>query len=109
DSRDVPEAWAYEVAGQDGDHGFTSPHARLGWFRSRRPMPDDARLHTQAIAYLSDYGATRGIRQPHAAHPRMEDRMPVSLSHTLWIGGRRGPTTGCSQGFIWWRPGPGAD
>ena len=50
-------------------------------------MPDDARLHTQPIAYLSDYGATRGIRQPHAAHPRMEDRMSVSLSHTLWIGG----------------------
>ncbi len=86
DSRDVPEDWSYEAAGQPGDHGFVAPHARLAWFRSRHPIPEDARLHAQAIAYLSDYGATRGIRQPHAAHPRMEDRMSVSLGHSVWIG-----------------------
>jgi acyl-CoA thioesterase-2 len=85
DSRDVPEEWSYQIAGQGGDHGLVAPHARLAWFRSRLPMPDDERLHAQAIAYLSDYGATRGVRQPHAAHPRMEDRMSVSLSHSLWI------------------------
>ncbi len=86
DSRDVPEEWSYGTDGPDGDRGSVAPHARLAWFRSRHPIPDDARLHAQAIAYLSDYGATRGVRQPHAAHPRLEDRMSVSLSHSLWIG-----------------------
>jgi acyl-CoA thioesterase-2 len=96
DSRDVPEEWSYGTASRDGasatssarraEHGFVAPHARLAWFRSRFPIPEDQRVHAQAIAYLSDYGATRGIRQPHAAHPRMEDRMSVSLSHSLWIG-----------------------
>jgi acyl-CoA thioesterase-2 len=86
DSRDVPEEWSYGTDGPDGDRGSVAPHARLAWFRSRHPIPDDARLHAQAIAYLSDYGATRGVRQPHAWHPRLEDRMSVSLSHSLWIG-----------------------
>jgi acyl-CoA thioesterase-2 len=85
ESRDVPEDWSYEAAGTNGDHGFVAPHARLAWFRSRLPIPGDERLHAQAIAYLSDYGGTRGVRQPHAAHPRVEDRMSVSLSHSLWI------------------------
>jgi acyl-CoA thioesterase II len=86
DSRDVPEEWSYGASGQDGDRGVVAPHARLAWFRTRRPIPDDGRVHAQALAYLSDYGATRGIRQPHARHPRLEDRMSVSLSHSLWIG-----------------------
>jgi acyl-CoA thioesterase II len=86
DSRDVPEEWSYGAGDPDGDRGAVAPHARLAWFRSRRPIPDDERLHAQAIAYLSDYGATRGIRQPHAWHPRLEDRMSVSLNHSLWIG-----------------------
>jgi acyl-CoA thioesterase-2 len=85
ESRDVPEEWSYEGASQKGDRGLVTPHARLAWFRSRLPMPGDERLHAQAIAYLSDYGGTRGVRQPHAAHPRVEDRMSVSLSHSLWI------------------------
>ena len=92
ESRDVPEEWSYEAAGQNygaagriGDHGLVAPHARLAWFRSRLPIPGNQRLHAQAIAYLSDYGATRGVRQPHAGHPRVEDRMSVSLSHSLWI------------------------
>jgi acyl-CoA thioesterase-2 len=82
ESRDVPEEWSYT----SDPHGLTAPHARLAWFRSRVPMPSDDGLHAQAIAYLSDYGATRGVRQPHADHPRVEDRMSVSLSHSLWIG-----------------------
>jgi acyl-CoA thioesterase-2 len=83
ESRDVPEEWSYPTG---ETHGLTAPHARLAWFRSRLPIPDDEGLHAQAIAYLSDFGATRGVRQPHAAHPRVEDRMSVSLSHSLWIG-----------------------
>jgi acyl-CoA thioesterase II len=85
DSRDVPEEWSYQAAGQNGDHGQVAPHARLAWFRSRLPISGDDRVHAQAIAYLSDYGATRGVRQPHASHPRVEDRMSVSLSHSVWI------------------------
>jgi acyl-CoA thioesterase-2 len=81
----VPEEWAYEAIPHDDAHGFVAPHARLAWFRSRLPIAGDDHLHAQAIAYLSDYGGTRGVRQPHASHPRVEERMSVSLSHSLWI------------------------
>lgn len=78
DSRDVPEEWA--PPGPD-----TGGHRRLAWFRARGSMPDDAALHQQAVVYLTDHGATRGVRQPHAHHPRIEERMSVSLDHTVWL------------------------
>lgn len=74
DSRDVPEGRA--------DAG---PHRRLAWFRAWKSMPDDQDLHQQAVVYLTDHGATRGVRQPHAAHPRIEERMSVSLDHSVWL------------------------
>ena len=75
DSRDVPV-----------DAGSPSTgHARRAWFRSRVRLPDDPVLHTHALAYLSDHGLTRAIREPHAGHPGVERRMSVSLDHSLWI------------------------
>ena len=73
DSRDVPV---------DPAHG---PHVRLAWFRSRQPLPDDPALHLLALAYLSDHGPTRAVRQPHADHPGVEQRMSVSLDHSVWF------------------------
>jgi acyl-CoA thioesterase II len=85
ESRDVPEEWPYNKGQPNGDGGFVSPHTRLAWFRSRLPIADDERLRTCAVSYLSDYGATRAVRQPHASHPRVEERMSVSLSHSVWF------------------------
>lgn len=62
-----------------------APHARLAWFRARVPLPDDPALHVQALVFVTDYGATRAVRQPHADHPHMERRQSVSLDHTVWI------------------------
>lgn len=47
----------------------TPPHVRQPWFRARRPHPDNPALHTQALVYLTDHGATRAVREPHTDHP----------------------------------------
>ncbi len=80
DSRDVPPEET-AATGWDG----ARPHTRLAWFRARAPMPDDADLHAQAIVYLTDHGATRAVRQPHADHPGVEQRMSVTLNHAVWL------------------------
>lgn len=74
DSRDVPV--------DDAAFGL---HRRLAWFRARQPLPDDPALHQVALAYLSDHGPTRAVRQPHADHPGVEQRMSVSLDHSIWF------------------------
>jgi acyl-CoA thioesterase II len=71
DSRDVPV-----VAGS---------HTRWAWYHPRLPVPDDPALHAQALAYMSDHGPTRAVRQPHADHPGVERRMSVSLNHSVWF------------------------
>ena len=76
DSRDVPDA---------GLPADGVPHARRAWFRARVPLPDDEALHEQALAYLTDHGPTRAVRQPHADHPGVERRMSVSLDHSVWF------------------------
>lgn len=75
ESRDVPVD-----AGPE-----TAAHVRRAWFRARQPVPDDPALHLQGLVYLTDHGATRAVREPHADHPRVEERMSVSLNHTVWI------------------------
>lgn len=75
DSRDIPAGGASGVA----------PHARLSWFRARAPLPDDPALHVRALVYLTDHGATRAVREPHAADPRIERRVSVSLDHSVWL------------------------
>lgn len=74
DSRDVPT----DVTG-------AVSRRRLAWFRARAPLSDDLGVHEQGLAYLSDHGPTRAIRQPHADHPGVEDRMSVSLNHAVWF------------------------
>jgi acyl-CoA thioesterase II len=65
--------------------GSIMPFTRRAWFRARHRLPDDAALHAQALVYLTDHGATRAVRQPHADHPGVEQRMSVSLDHTVWL------------------------
>jgi acyl-CoA thioesterase II len=74
DSRDVPVA----AVGAPG-------HRRFAWFRPRGPLPPDPAVHAAALAYVSDHGPTRAVRQPHADHPALEQRMSVSLDHSLWF------------------------
>jgi acyl-CoA thioesterase-2 len=78
DSRDVPTG---------DDDSSALPHVRRAWFRARVPMGDDQALHDEALAYLTDHGPTRAVREPHADHPGIEARMSVSLDHAVWLAG----------------------
>ena len=60
-------------------------HARQAWFRARLPLPDDLLVHAQALAFLSDHGPTRAIRQPFDGNPALEQRHSVTLQHSLWF------------------------
>ncbi|MHB1486974.1 MAG: acyl-CoA thioesterase [Acidimicrobiales bacterium] len=75
ESRDVPV----------GTGPVDPPHARRAWFRARLPLPDDPALHSQALAYMTDHGPTRAVREPHADHPGVDRRMSVSLDHAVWF------------------------
>ena len=75
DSCDVPSGSASGVA----------EHARLAWFRPTTPVPDDRNLHLQSLAYLTDHGATRAAREPHAHLADDARRMSVSLDHAVWF------------------------
>jgi acyl-CoA thioesterase-2 len=60
-------------------------HARRMWFRARGPLPPEPALHLWGLAFASDHGPTRAVRQPHADHPGVEGRMSVSLDHSVWF------------------------
>ena len=60
-------------------------HARSAWFRARSPLPDDPVLHQHALAYLTDHGPTRAVREPHLHHRDIERRISVSLDHSVWF------------------------
>ena len=70
ESRDVPVA--------DG-------HVRRAWFRPTTPLPIDAELHLQALAFLSDFGGTRAAREPFAHLADDARRQSVSLDHSIWF------------------------
>ena len=75
DSRDVPEVFTDTRGGP----------RRGQWSRVRGELPADPDLHRVAIAWISDQGSTRAARQPHADHPGVEQRMSVSLDHSVWF------------------------
>jgi acyl-CoA thioesterase-2 len=60
-------------------------HARSAWFRSRAPLPDSPVLHQHALAFVTDHGATRAVREPHLDHPGVDRRQSVSLDHSVWF------------------------
>jgi acyl-CoA thioesterase-2 len=62
------------------------PHARAAWFRAREAIePDDAALHLQSLAMLTDFGPTRAAREPHARLADEGARQSVSLDHSVWF------------------------
>jgi acyl-CoA thioesterase-2 len=60
-------------------------HTRHMWFRLKGELGADAAMHVYGLAYASDHGPTRSVRQPHAGHPGLEGRMSVSLDHSVWF------------------------
>jgi acyl-CoA thioesterase II len=76
ESRDVPVE-------PSPDHDTASP--RRAWFKPREPVDGDAAFHQHVLAYLTDHGPTRAVREPHADHPGVERRMSVSLDHSVWF------------------------
>lgn len=60
-------------------------HVRRAWFRPITPLPTDAELHLQALALLSDFGATRAAREPFAHLADDARRQSVSLDHSIWF------------------------
>ncbi|MFM7534453.1 MAG: acyl-CoA thioesterase [Acidimicrobiales bacterium] len=75
ESRDVPVG---AVAG-------APPHARHAWFRVTGALPDELAWHQQALAYLSDHGPTRAVREPHAHLADDARRQSVTLDHSVWF------------------------
>ncbi len=67
--------------------------ARAAWYRLRTPLPDDPALHQHALAFLTDHGPTRAVREPHVDHVDVERRRSVSLDHAVWFH-RRTPIEG---------------
>jgi acyl-CoA thioesterase II len=61
------------------------PHTRRAWFRPRVELGDDPALHQQALAYLSDFGPTRAVREPHTHLSDDARRQSVSLDHSVWF------------------------
>src|SRR5437763_3680696 len=77
--------WFMSRAVPVDDAPAVPPFARRAWFRPTAPVPEDPGLHQQALAYLSDHGATRAAREPHAALADDARRMSVSLDHSVWF------------------------
>jgi acyl-CoA thioesterase-2 len=75
ESRDVPVP----------DAPRSPEHARRAWFRVVDMLPDDPALHQHALAYVSDHGPTRAVREPHARLADDARRQSVSLDHSVWF------------------------
>jgi acyl-CoA thioesterase-2 len=54
-----------------------------GWARPRLPLPDDARLHEAALAYLTDWASQGSIQRRFS--PGFEPERFVSLDHAIWV------------------------
>jgi acyl-CoA thioesterase-2 len=55
------------------------------WLKALAPLPDDAALHTAALAYVSDYTILESIYRRHGiswAHPGLSS---ASLDHAMWF------------------------
>ena len=59
------------------------PAVWLGWLRPREALPDDARLHAAALAFLSEYRSHWAVeRRLGAEFPRTDVTL---LDHALWV------------------------
>lgn len=54
------------------------------WMRTRRPIPDDERIHRAALAYLSDLTIQESILRAHGVSWATPGLKVASLDHAMW-------------------------
>ena len=54
------------------------------WMRTRRPVPDDQRIHRAALAYLSDLTIQESILRAHGVAWATPGLKVASLDHAMW-------------------------
>ncbi|HYI52183.1 MAG TPA: acyl-CoA thioesterase II [Microbacterium sp.] len=77
DLRHVPSPIYLSV---EGDH---VPRQAV-WMRTRRPIPDDQRIHRAALAYLSDLTIQESILRAHGISWATPGLKVASLDHAMW-------------------------
>ncbi|WP_144877572.1 acyl-CoA thioesterase II [Microbacterium sp. 1.5R] len=60
-----------------------APHQAV-WMRMRAPLPDDARIHRAALAYLSDMTIQESILRAHGVYWALPGLKVASLDHAMW-------------------------
>lgn len=61
------------------------PAQKYVWFRTVKPLPDDAATHRYMLAYASDFNLVSTSLHPHS-HTFWEPEMQVaSLDHAMWF------------------------
>ena len=55
------------------------------WMRAKDPLPDDAPLHQQMLAFCSDYNLLSTALLPHAQSLEGKDLQLASLDHAMWF------------------------
>jgi acyl-CoA thioesterase-2 len=65
------------------DRGY--PSLSRVWMRTAGPLPDDPKLHTCALAYMSDMTLLPASLVPHDLHYMTTDVMQASLDHAMWF------------------------
>ena len=61
------------------------PPVRNLWLKTLDPLPDDADLHRNLLAYVSDYHLVSTATLPHGLHFAHGNVQLASLDHALWF------------------------
>lgn len=67
----------------DRVEGPRVPHQAV-WVRTRRPIPDDPRLHRAVLAYLSDMSIQESVLRAHGIAWSQPGLSVASLDHAMW-------------------------
>lgn len=61
------------------------PPARMVWFKTVAPLPDNPALHACLLAYASDHGFITTALRPHAVTWLTPGMQVASLDHVMWF------------------------
>jgi acyl-CoA thioesterase-2 len=62
-----------------------APPVRHIWIKTVDPLPDDADLHRNVLAYVSDYQLVSTATLPHGIHFAEGNVQLASLDHAMWF------------------------
>ena len=65
--------------------GVTLPPYQRAWFRIRKALGDDPRLHQVALAYCSDMALLGASIRPHGVTWQTLELQTASLDHAMWF------------------------